>query len=70
MPARPAMPTRSVEWSKERIGSLATAEVTQLRLNAERLNDPDIIARCDEVLRERKAAERAERQKQKLAAKA
>jgi hypothetical protein len=52
---------RSTDWSKERIGGLATADISQLRLNAERLNDPDIVSRCDEVLRERKAAEKAAR---------
>jgi len=53
-----AIPRRTVEWSKERIAALGTAEITQLRVNAERLNDPDIMGRCDEVLKERKAAAR------------
>jgi hypothetical protein len=54
-----AAPRRTVEWSKERIAALGTAaEITQLRVNAERLNDPDIMGRCDEVLKERKAAAR------------
>ena len=53
-----ALPRRTVEWSKERIAGLATPEITQLRVNAERLNDPDIMGRCDEVLKERKAAAR------------
>lgn len=56
--ARPIAPRRTVEWSKERITSLGTPEITQLRANAERLNDPDIMGRCDEVLKERKAAAR------------
>jgi len=42
--------TRSVEWTKERIDALQTLEVKQLRANAERLNDPEIVGRCDEVL--------------------
>jgi hypothetical protein len=54
-----AIPRRTVDWSKERIAALGTtAEITQLRVNAERLNDPDIMGRCDEVLKERKAATR------------
>jgi hypothetical protein len=57
--ARPiAAPRRTVEWSKERIAGLAAPEITQLRANAERLNDPDIMGRCDEVLKEKKAAAR------------
>jgi hypothetical protein len=53
------IPRRTVEWSKERIAALGTtAEITQLRVNAERLNDPDIMGRCDEVLKEKKAAAR------------
>jgi len=53
-----AAPRRSVEWSKERIAALGTTEIAQLRVNAERLNDPDIMGRCDEVLKERKTAAR------------
>ena len=56
--ARPIAPRRTVEWSKERIAGLGTPEIAQLRVNAERLNDPDIMGRCDEVLKERKAAAR------------
>ena len=46
-------PARSVEWTKEKIDTLATLEVRQLRANAERLNDPEIMQRCDAVLDER-----------------
>jgi hypothetical protein len=46
-------PTRSVEWTKDRIEALATPEIKQLRANAERLNDPDVKERCDDVLSER-----------------
>ena len=46
-------PARSVDWTKDRIAALATPEVRQLRLNAERLNDPEIMQRCDQVLDER-----------------
>ena len=66
---RPIVPRRTVEWSKDRIAGLATPEITQLRVNAERLNDPDIMGRCDEVLKERKAAARlAAREIRKAAA--
>lgn len=46
-------PARSVDWTKERIAALATPDVRQLRANAERLNDPEIMERCDAVLGER-----------------
>lgn len=69
MAPRPVAPRRTVEWSKDRIAGLGTPEVTQLRVNAERLNDPDIVGRCDEVLKERRAAARlAAKETRKLAA--
>ena len=43
-----------MSWTRERIDALATPEVRQLRVNAERLNDPDIMERCDAVLVERR----------------
>ena len=46
-------PARRVEWTMERIAALTTPDVRQLRLNAERLNDPEIVERCDAVLGER-----------------
>jgi len=49
-------PTRSVDWTKDRIAALATPEVQQLRANAERLNDPEIMERCNVVLGERRKA--------------
>jgi hypothetical protein len=59
MPPHAATARRTTDWSKERIAGLATADISQLRVNAERLNDPDIVSRCDEVLGERKAAAKA-----------
>jgi len=50
---RAIIPTRSVNWTKERITALSTPEVKQLRVNAERLNSPEIMALCDAVLGER-----------------
>jgi hypothetical protein len=47
-------PSRSVSWTRERIDALVTADVKQLRVNAERLNDPDIMKLCDAVLVERR----------------
>lgn len=52
-------PTRSVEWTSERIAVLTTTEVQQLRANAERLNDPAIKERCDAVLSARRKAANA-----------
>lgn len=49
----PASASRSVDWTKERIALLGTVEIKQLRANAERLNDPEIVGRCNEVLGER-----------------
>lgn len=46
-------PSRRVEWTHERIAALTTPDVRQLRLNAERLNDPEIVGRCDAVLKAR-----------------
>jgi hypothetical protein len=41
---------QAIQWTKEKISGLATTDVRQLRDNAERLSEPDIVARCDEVL--------------------
>lgn len=49
----PMPSSRSVDWTKERIALLGTVEVKQLRANAERLNDPEIVNRCNEVLVDR-----------------
>jgi len=53
---RIAKPGRSVDWTKEKIAGLTTPDVRQLRANAERLNAPDIMERCDAVLGERRRA--------------
>jgi hypothetical protein len=51
------IPSRSVSWTRERIAALSTtAEIKQLRANAERLNEPEIMERCDAVLSERRKA--------------
>ncbi|MDA8109493.1 MAG: hypothetical protein M0015_12810 [Betaproteobacteria bacterium] len=45
-----------MDWTKDRIESLSKAEVRQLRANAEQLNEPEIVAWCDEVLRKARAS--------------
>ena len=39
-----------MEWSLDRIQTLSKPEVKQLRANAERLQEPGVVALCDEVL--------------------
>ena len=39
-----------MEWSLDRIQTLSKPEVKQLRANAERLQEPEVVALCDEVL--------------------
>jgi hypothetical protein len=46
-------PGRSAAWTRERIEALSTAEVRQLRDNAERLSEAEIVGLCDEVLKTR-----------------
>lgn len=46
-------PSRSREWTAERVAQLATEELKQLRANAERLGASDVIALCDEALAKR-----------------
>lgn len=37
-------------WTREKISTLTTPEVRQLRVNAERLLENEVAALCDEVL--------------------
>lgn len=46
-------PGRSAAWTRDRIEALSTAEVRQLRVNAERLGEAEIAGLCDEVLKAR-----------------
>ena len=39
-----------MDWTKDRIQTLSKPEVKQLRANAERLQEPEVVALCDEVL--------------------
>ena len=41
------------EWTVERIAALGTPEVKQLRENAARLGEAEIVERCNAVLSER-----------------
>ena len=53
-------PGRSAVWTRDRIEALSTAEVRQLRDNAERLSEAEIVGLCDEILKARpKAAGKA-----------
>jgi hypothetical protein len=46
-------PGRSAAWTKERIEALSTPEVRQLRDNADRLGEGEIVALCDEIVKAR-----------------
>ena len=48
-----ARSTHASQWTRERIDSLSTPEVKQLRDNAQRLNESEIATLCDEVLGKR-----------------
>ena len=41
---------KAARWTRDKIDSLSTAEVQQLRFNAERLEETEIVALCDDVL--------------------
>jgi hypothetical protein len=41
---------KTVQWTRDRIDSLVTADVRQLRSNAERLKESEVVALCDGVL--------------------
>lgn len=52
-------PGRSAAWTKERIDALSIAEVRQLRENAQRLSETEIVATCDEVIKARSKSTKA-----------
>ena len=39
-----------MDWTLDRIQTLTKPEVKQLRANAQRLDEPEVVALCDEVL--------------------
>jgi len=49
----------AAEWTAERIGRLSPQDIKQLRDNAERLNEPDLVALCSEVLKAVRKQQRA-----------
>jgi len=46
-------PGRSAAWTKERIDLLTTPEIRQLRDNAQRLSESEIVGLCEEILKVR-----------------
>lgn len=42
----------AAEWTLERVTKLTAQEIKHLRENAERLNEPEVIAVCDQALKE------------------
>ena len=60
---RSTRPTRSAQWTRERIDALSTAEVRQLRDNAERLHEAEIAALCEQVLGSRPRGIKAKKAK-------
>jgi hypothetical protein len=62
-------PTRTAQWTRERIDSLSTAEVRQLRDNAARLHEAEVAALCEQVLlgRPRAGARKARKSQMKSA---
>ena len=48
-----------MDWTKDRIQTLTKPEVKQLRANAERLEEPGVVALCDEVLSSKAKATKA-----------
>ena len=46
-------PGRSAAWTKERIDALTTPEIRQLRDNAHRLGEEEIVGLCDEIIKVR-----------------
>lgn len=64
-PARPAevpfRPSGADRWSAERLATLSMADVKQLRVNAERLGETELVALCDEALTNARKAQSAAR---------
>jgi hypothetical protein len=61
--------SRGNRWTIERIARLAQCEVTQLRLNAEKLGEAAVVALCDQVLLLERPVVLAERAGRRLKAK-
>ncbi|HEX5091963.1 MAG TPA: hypothetical protein VFV84_04655 [Burkholderiales bacterium] len=50
--------SRVTHWTQERIESLSTPEVRQLKVNADRLAEPEVAALCIAILAARPRAKR------------
>ena len=50
---RLVQPGRSAAWTSDRIEALSTPDERQLRYNAERLSEAEIVGLCDEILKAR-----------------
>lgn len=50
---RLVQPGRSAAWTRERIDALTTPEIRQLRENAQRLGESEIVGLCDEIIKVR-----------------
>ena len=59
-----------MDWTLDRIQTLSKPEVKQLRANAERLQEPEVVALCDEVLSSKAKPAKAGPAKVKAKAKA
>ena len=60
----------ALDWTKDRIQTLSKPEVKQLRANAERLSEPEVVALCDEVLSVKANTKTAAARTARVAAKA
>jgi hypothetical protein len=49
------------EWTAERVAQLSAQDIKQLRVNAERLNEPELVALCDEALKAARSPKTAPR---------
>jgi hypothetical protein len=58
---RPPLLSRSTSWTLERITALSAPEVRQLRDNAERLQEPEIAALCEQALSAQRRAKHGSR---------
>ena len=42
---------RAADWTLERLSKLSSQDIKRLRENAERLNEPEVMALCDQALK-------------------
>ena len=46
----------AADWTAERVARLSLQEIKRLRENAERLNEPAVVALCDQALKDARRA--------------